>query len=87
MKNILAKILAFYHRPDVESFIHTLITDLLYDAAVGAAFSQVIITKDFSETALYALGYSIFRTIARAIREQLKKKYPPTVVVADSPKL
>ena len=79
MKKLLVKLLAFYHRPDVESFVHTLITDLLYDATVGASVSHIFISRDFSETALYALGYSVFRTIGRAIREAIKKKFPPTI--------
>lgn len=73
---MIDKILAFFHRPAVESFLHTLITDLLYDSAVGAAFTHIFVSKDFSETALYALGYSIFRTLVRIGREELKKKFP-----------
>ncbi len=56
-----------------KSFIHTFITDLLWDMTVGASVSHIFFEKDFSETALYALGYAVFRTLIRALREYFDK--------------
>ena len=63
------------HDANFKSFAHTFITDILYDAAVGMAFSGVV-TGDFSKASLYALGYAVFRTLLRTLREWSYTKFP-----------
>ena len=69
------KFLKLLHNENVKSFVHTFITDLIYDAGVSMAVAGIV-TGDFSKASLYALGYSIFRTLLRAIREWSYKKFP-----------
>lgn len=59
----------------VQSFFRTLITDLLYDAAIAGATTQIV-TGDLSKAALLALGYAIFRTAARVFLSQMKELWP-----------
>jgi len=70
------------------SFLNTFITDLLWDAAIGTSFTHIFVEKDFSKTALYALGYAIFRTLVRLIRSTYFKKpiYEKTEIISDFPK-
>ena len=65
-----------HNHPNIVSFFHTLITELLWDAGVSAAAGQIITGGDWSKTAWGVLGYSIFRTVLRVGREQAKKLFP-----------
>lgn len=56
----------------LKSFLLSLITDLAYDGVVGAAFTHIISQGDLSKTALYALGYAVFRTFIRVLTRELK---------------
>lgn len=68
-------VVSWIHRhPNVESFLHTLWTDIIYDQAIGLAVAHIIDSKDFSREAIYALGYSLFRTVLRAVRNHQKEK-------------
>lgn len=53
----------------LQSFIHTFFTDLLWEASVGTAAAHIFLQQDFSKAALMALGYSVFRTFIRIVRE------------------
>ena len=58
------------------SFLHTLITEILWDAAIGAVAGHILLNGDFSKTALSGLGYAVFRTFCRVLRDELKKLFP-----------
>ena len=58
----------------VYSFIHTFITELLWDAMIGGSVLHIFLEKDFSKTTLYAVGYAIFRTFFRLFRETYFKR-------------
>ncbi len=53
------------------SFCHTFLTDVLFDQALALVGTQIM-NGDFSRNTFYALGYSLFRTALRALRESLK---------------
>lgn len=80
----MTKFKKFLYSDNFKSFIHTLITDILYDAVVGATFTQVI-TGDISKSSLYALGYAIFRTFLRAVREFVNSKFKKPVDTSLNP--
>lgn len=55
------------------SFMRTLITELLFDVAVGGAITRILSAQDFSRPAMWGLGYAIFRTLIRVLGAYLKK--------------
>ncbi len=66
----------FFKNDIVISFFHTFITDLVWDQSVGIAVSHITNSNDFSRGAWFVLGYTIFRTFLRTIRDDLKKRFP-----------
>lgn len=56
------------------SFLHSLLTDIVWDAGVSAAAGQILTNGDWSKTALLALGYAVFRTMCRELRIYLFDK-------------
>jgi hypothetical protein len=72
----MKKILKIIHNPTFQSFVHTLFTDLLYDASVAAAFGVILFDGNLSKEALYVLGYSVFRTLLRSVRTWTMSKFP-----------
>ncbi len=62
-----------------QSFFHTFVTDLLWEVTVAAAAAHIFFDQDYSKTAFLALGYAIFRTLIKALREYFQKpNLPPT---------
>lgn len=72
----MKKLISFIQSDSFKSFLHTFWTDLLWESTVAAAFTHILSNGDISKTALSTLGYAIFRTFLRDLREFLKKKYP-----------
>lgn len=70
------KALKIIHNPTFQSFTHTLVTDVLYDASVAAAFGVIFFDGNLSKEAFYVLGYSIFRTALRSARTWTMSKFP-----------
>ena len=71
MKETLIKI---WKDENVQSFLHTLITEIVWDVPFGVAAGKVI-GGDWSSAAWGVLGYSFFRTFARVLRNELRKQY------------
>lgn len=71
-------ILKAWKDPRIQSFIHTLITEILWDAAIGAAGGHIL-TGDMTGATFGMLGYAIFRTTMRVIRDELRKYYKKNV--------
>ena len=72
----MKKFVQFLYSENFKSFLHTFWTDLVWDTATGATAGHIIFNGDFGWTTLSVLGYSVWRTFWRALREYFKKKYP-----------
>ena len=72
MKEFLLKI---WRDERFQSFLHTLCTEVLWDAAAGAGAGKII-GGDLSSATLGMFGYALFRTLLRVVRDELKKYYP-----------
>jgi len=78
MKNItkLKRFLnKFLQDPTFISFMHSFITNLIWEASVTAAVTHVVTNGDWSWTALSAVGYAIFRTFLQEVRNYLRKRF------------
>lgn len=73
----MKKLTTFLKNDNIQSFLHTFVTDLLWDAAVGGAVTHIITNQDFSRTALYTLGYAVFRTLIRVLKNNYFEKPEP----------
>lgn len=74
----MKKLFLFLSSDSFRSFYHTFFTDLLWESAVAAAGTHIL-TGDLSKTALYALGYAVFRTFVRDLIQFLRNKYPKRI--------
>lgn len=80
MVKIIAKIVAFFKSENFQSFVHTLVTDVLYDAGVAAAIGHALNDRDYSRQSIIIIGYALFRTVCRALVAWFKKRFPNKVV-------
>jgi hypothetical protein len=73
MKSIKTFIKAHCTLEELKSIFQTWISDLTYDLAVVGAFTQVV-QGDWSTTALTTLGYSLFRSLFKAVWNVVNKQ-------------
>ena len=55
----------------IKSFILSFLTDLAYGGIVGELLLRMMDNNDFSKSALYSLGYAVFRTFVRVLAKEL----------------
>jgi hypothetical protein len=58
----------------IKSFIISFLTDLAYGGIVGELLFKMFDKGDFSQAALYSLGYAVFRTFVRVLARELNIK-------------
>lgn len=68
--NLFSIMKNFFYNEHVQSFIHTLVTDYLWDAFIWTALATSLSTQGIKNTLVYAIGYGIFRTLPRVLRRK-----------------